>query len=126
MGETCYRIEPQNYILSAARKDMPDNVSIDDWMPAPKRSEVFRVPSEWRAMQNKQSACVTPSRDDLYKIRAHLKNGVSRVEIQRIFRLSDAMFKKIIDGALIVKKEREQYLAVRPDCIDTESDCERD
>lgn len=126
MDNSCTRIRPENYILSAARKDMPDSISIDDWKPAPKSVGLFRQPSEWRALQNKRLSPLSPSRDDLYKIRAHLKKGVSRDEIQRIFGISDAMFKKIVDGAFIVEKEREKYLAVRPDCIDTENECERD
>lgn len=122
----CMRTGTENYILSAVRKELPNHVSIDDWKPKQKRPDIFRVPSEWRALQNRQSVSVTPSRDDLYKIRAHLKNGVSRDEIQRTFSLSDAMFKKIIEGAFIVEKEREKYFAVKPDCIDMESECERD
>jgi len=110
--------------LSAERRELPNQISIDDWKPAPKPKAVFRVPSEWRTLKNKQSVSVTPSRDDLYKIRAHLKNGVSRDEIQRTFSLSDAMFRKIIEGAFIVEKEREKYIAARPDCIDMENEHE--
>lgn len=122
MNDSCTRISTENYILSAERRELPNQISIDDWTPAPKTKRVFRVPSEWRLLQNKQSASVTPSRDDLYKIRAHLKKGVSRDEIQKTFGLSDAMFKKIIDGAFIVEKEREKYIAARPDCIDMENE----
>jgi len=124
MSETCYRIEPQHYILSAERKELPDQISIDDWAPAPKPRRAFRVPSEWRALQNKRLSPLSPSRDDLHKIRTHLKKGVSRAEIQKTFGISDAMFKKIIDGAFIVEKEREKYIAARPDCIDMENEHE--
>ena len=126
MSKACYRIEPRQYILSVEKKELPDQISIDDWAPSPKQNPSFRVPSEWRALQNRRSSPLSPSRDDLHKIRAHLKNGVSRAEIQKTFGISDAMFRKIVDGALIVEREREKYLAVNPDCIDLENECERD
>ena len=126
MNNTCTGIFTENYILSSERKEIENQISIDDWKPAPKRANTFRIPSEWRASYNKRMSTLSPSRDDLYKIRAHLKNGVSRAEIQIIFGISDAMFKKIIDGAFIVEREREKYLAVNPDCVDLENECERD
>lgn len=126
MSNTCYKIPSQTYILSAERKELPDQISIDDWAPSPKPKPSFRIPSEWRALQNRRLSPLSPSRDDLHKIRAHLKKGVLRAEIQVIFGISDAMFKKIVDGAFIVEREREKYLAVNPDCIDLENECERD
>lgn len=80
-------------------------VSLDDWKPTPK-STTFRVPSQWRKRQNEKSVECHPDNDELRKIKAHIKHGISDDQIVEIFNISSFTLKKIKRGKYSMYEER--------------------
>lgn len=88
-------------------------VSLDDWKPREK-TNIYRVPSEWRVAQNRRkSTKEEPGNDDFIKINAYLRNGVPDQEILDTFNLHKKILNKIKLGLYcpftgVLKSEEEK------------------